>query len=215
MQKRRQRRIFFKEKEVMKKRLWKITIVILILYPVCAQATEMRTYILGDIDGFVYNGLGSIDDVYVDPTWQNRAWYHWTQTQFDILEPDQIVLFSFTYNLAPNEQITAATLTLGLRKTIAGNTAGYFHANAGVGEWRESFYDLNWYPIGDAGITIRSVNLANGYNIISDMQGGLFNAAISGNVAIDYAQLTMEVIPEPMTFLLLSCGLWFARRSIK
>ncbi|GAF91951.1 unnamed protein product, partial [marine sediment metagenome] len=37
-----------------------------------ANYPETREYLLGDIDGFVYEGTGSEDDVYVDADW--REW---------------------------------------------------------------------------------------------------------------------------------------------
>lgn len=180
---------------------------------------ETREYLLGDIDGFVYNGVGSADDVYVDPAWQNwiQQHYSWSLKDFDILEPDQMasVLFSFSYDLAPDEQVIGATLTLGLRSTIPvseGGGGGVFITHGGG--VRPSFNDLNWYPINDTGISVRSVDLANiaGYNVMPDLQSGLFDAAVRGVVAVDYAQLTLQIVPEPVSVLLFAGGMLFARR---
>jgi len=204
--------MFFKEKEVIKTRLGKIIFAIL-LCGCAAQATpETREYLLGDVDGFVYNGPGSVDDVYVDPAWRNWAEHHTGGPiqGFDILMSEQIILFTFRYDLAPNEYITAATLTLGLRSTVSGGVGGLVFEG---GSPRPSFADLNWYPISETGTTIRTADLAHlPDNVIPNLQDGLFSAAIMRNFAVDYAILNLEVIPEPATILLLALGITVIRR---
>lgn len=70
-------------------------------------------------------------------------------------------------------------------------------------------YGLNdWYPLSNTETTVRSVDMANvhGYNLLPDLQDGLFNAVITGDIAVDYAVLTLEIVPEPATFMLLGFG---------
>ncbi|MCX5633293.1 MAG: PEP-CTERM sorting domain-containing protein [Phycisphaerae bacterium] len=197
----------------MKKRLWKIAFAILFLLPVCALATlETREYLLGDVDGFVYNGPGSIDDVYVDPDWRN----YWLSQDprpikgFDVITSEQIVPFTFCYNLAPNEYVMAATLTLGLRSTVSDGVGWLVFEG---GSPRPSFADLNWYPISETGTTIRTADLAHlPDNVIPNLQDGLFSVAVRRHFAVDYAILTLEIIPEPATILLLALGITVIRR---
>lgn len=188
---------------------WAVFVITLGVLVTPANA-ETRQYLLGDIDNFTYNGAGSVDDVYIDPAW--LSWNQgggWTVASFDILVSSGTVPFTFVYDLAPGESITGATLTLGLR----GSLSDIFF----TGSVRPSFGELNWYP-NETETTICSVNLANvaGNNLIPFLQSERFNAAVGwSNVGIDYAQLTLEVVPEPTTILLLTCGCWFTRRFTK
>ena len=202
---------------------WRIVILMLGVLLYCgglAQA-ETREYLLGDIDGFVYNGVGSVDDVYVDPAWLNWVSQNPANTPvrgFDILAPEQFIPFTFRFDLTSDKQVIGATLTLGLRSTNSDNWGGLLLSTIGTQEqWRPSFGDLSWNPIAETGTTIRSVDLSNlyGYSIIPILQGGLLDAGIRGNVAVDYAQLTLEVVPEPMSILLFAGGMLFTRRLSK
>ncbi len=167
-----------------------------------ANAVETREYLLGDIDGFVYNGPGSVDDVYIDPAWQD----YWGESpflnDFDQIEDVQIVLFSFLFDLSDNEQIIGGELTVGLRATTLDNPANWLSMEGSF--IRPSFYNLNWDPLSMTETTERRVNLDNvsGYNVIPLLQDGLLNVGIHRNAAVDYAILSTVVIPEPATLLL-------------
>jgi len=202
------------------KLLFAISVVVLCFCSVPVRA-ETRQYLLGDIDGFIYNGVGSVDDVYVDPAWLNWVSQNPANTPvrgFDILAPEQFIPFTFRFDLTSDKQVIGATLTLGLRSTNSDNWGGLLLSTIGTQEqWRPSFGDLSWNPIAETGTTIRSVDLSNlyGYSIIPILQGGLLDAGIRGNVAVDYAQLTLEVVPEPMSILLFAGGMLFTRRLSK
>ena len=90
-----------------------------------AVTIETREYLLGDVDGFNYNGSGSIDDVYVDSDW--LAWVEWYGlnfpnpefvlegiTGFDIFGKEHFIPFSFAYNLSSGEQVISASLTIAM-----------------------------------------------------------------------------------------------------
>ena len=70
------------------------------------------------------------------------------------------------------------------------------------------FVQLGWLPIPNTGTTIRSVDLANiaGDNRLPFLQGGQLDIHITDDTAVDYATLTIEVIPEPATLSLLAIG---------
>lgn len=128
------------KKEKSKKRMFYVAILLLLtlLWPnnLFGQSVEIRNYLLGDIDDFVYNGAGSVDDVYVDPAWYNLvAGHSWTVNDFDALGTYQAIPFTFLYELAPNEQVVGATLTLALISTVS---------DEGVGGVRNTIYAV-WF----------------------------------------------------------------------
>ncbi len=188
-----------------------IMVVLALLSEVSAVQAVTVEYLLGDIDGFTYNGQGSIDDVYVSSEWLSE-WEYRTEpiNGFDVFENEQLVLFTFLYDLAAGEEIVDATLTIAM-KSIAPDSS--YHSlilgdSLGTVLIRPSFTDLNWEPISETETAIRSVSLDNvsGGNIIPYLQDGVLNVAINRDIAVDYATLTIEVIPEPGTLLLLLLG---------
>lgn len=166
-------------------------------------------YLLGDIDGFTYNGQGGIDDVYVSSEWLSE----WEDSEepingFDVFENEQLVLFTFLYDLAEGEEVVDATLTIAM-KSIAPDSSTHYLILSGENFYRRpSFGDLSWEPISETETTIRSVSLDNvsNNNIIPYLQDGILNVAINRDIAVDYATLTLEVVPEPATLLLLGLG---------
>ena len=70
------------------------------------------------------------------------------------------------------------------------------------------YIELGWNPISFTDTTERSVDLSNmaGDNRLSFLQDGQLNIHITDDTAVDYAILTIEVIPEPVTLSLLAIG---------
>lgn len=191
---------------------------VVLCVPNVPAGIEIRQYILGDIDNFVYAGPGSVDDVYVEPNWLNVLMrYPLSINSFDVLETNQLVPFSFVYNLSSDEHVVAATLSLGLR----GNGYNVFYTSEILSNGsvvvgiKPSFEELGWI-LSETETIICSVNLADvrDYNFIPFLQSGEFSAAVGLNyVGIDYVILTLEVIPEPSTVALLVIGILALKRS--
>jgi hypothetical protein len=179
-----------------------------------SSRAEIREYVLGDTDNFIYNGTGSVDDVYVDAAWQNY-WLGFSTPvkKFDVATNDQVIPFTFVYDLADGESVIAATLAIGLRATDVTAPAGYFV----IGIVRPSFNTLGWETISATETTICSVDLSNvqGWNAIPTLQGGQLDVAIRRTYAVDYAILTLNVVPEPTTLLLVGFGSIVVRRFYK
>lgn len=177
-------------------------------------AAEVREYLLGDIDGLHYDGLGSVDDVYVDSdmlAFLRAVAPREPNDHFDVLNCNNNVPFTFLFPLAPGGEVTGATLTLGLRATESLVTTDWLviSSESIVDQWVYWFRDLGWLPLPFDGTSVRSVNLADilGDNRLLVLQDGEFNAYITDDTAVDWARLTIEVIPEPATVSLLALGM--------
>lgn len=173
---------------------------------------ETREYLLGDMDGIHYDGAGSVDDVYVSPELHDfLLTTSVPKVDFDELGQYQIVPFTFSFDLAPGEYLGGAVLTVGLRACDALVTTDKLHVYdpaTGVNT-KNSFEDLGWLPLPFSGSNERSVNLSNivGHDLLPMMEGsGQLDLHIHDDTAVDYARLTLEVIPEPATLALLALG---------
>ncbi len=184
---------------------------------------ETREYLLGDADGFTYEGAGSEDDVYLSPGMQ--AWLAVPRvprtSDFDELHANQLVPFTLEFSLATGEQVTAATLTFALRATDGLVTTDWvvFHKDNPIEDYPYyTFSDLGWLPVPESGTSMRTLDLANvlGDDRLPLLQDGVLDMRLTDDAAIDYATLRIEVdlepgyvIPEPVTLASGLIGLGF------
>ena len=204
---------------------WLIGLMVLLAWNGIAVADypETRVYLLGDKDGIHYDGAGSVDDVYIDPAFAVYAKPGVGSTvPFDIVMDNRGVPFTFLFPLGSGESITGATLTLGLRAAPSGADNdwlvlhpddGTMHWTYGATHWAGDHYtvyrydELGW-SVPDTGVTVFTVDLANidGDNRLPWLQKGYLNIHITDDTAVDYAELTITVVPEPITLSLLALG---------
>ena len=194
----------------------------------CVQAEasypETREHLLGDIDNCHYDGPGSVDDVYVDPNFMdqlNPSYANGAQP-FDSVLADQSIPFTFAFELAQGEQVVGASLSLGLMGTTGSvhndrirldmlspipNSANHSGIGA-IGEPWYDFADLGWLPLPTAQSAVRTLDIGNvlGDDWLSCLQDGQLDVDIDDDTAVDYATLTIEVVPEPTTLSLLVLG---------
>jgi hypothetical protein len=176
-----------------------------------ADYPETRVYLLGDKDDFHYDGLGSDDHVYVDPdVVAFNSDPTWPIIPFDTFRADSILPFTFTYHLLGDEQIVAATLTVAMRASDQlASTDRIFLLSPDASYYVDWYFDvIGWLPIGSTGTTIRSLEpgAIQGTNYLWLLQDGQFNVQINDDTAVDYAELTITVTPEPATLSLLALG---------
>ena len=173
---------------------------------------DTRQYTLGDTDDFVYEGTGSVDDVYVNPDLVSYLSGAWSEPQhdFDVYQADHVVPFSFTFPLAAGEQVTAAWLTMGLRYVIGTIDSDklWLYTMPDNQLWDYRYDDLGWLPIPSSPTVERTVDLANvlGDDHLDLLQDRMFDAFLQDDCAVDYAILTIEVIPGPASMALLGLG---------
>lgn len=169
-----------------------------------------REYLLGDMDDFVYDGLGSVDDVYVDPDWLAYVESLGSPENgihgFDRLVGNHRLPFTFLFNLEGHEQVVAGTLTVALR-TTASQTDTDGITFDGLGRWLH-FVELGWLPITDTDMDLRSIDFVDtlGDDLLYLLQNGYLNVLVEDDVAISYAVLSVQVTPEPGTVSLLTFG---------
>jgi len=204
---------------------WLIGLMVLLAWNVIAVAgyPVPRVYLLGDKDGIHYDGAGSVDDVYVDPVlWAYANLGVGPAIHFDIVDDNCDIPFTFLFPLGLGESITGATLTLGLRSASSGAVNDWLviHPDDGTIHWTygathnaEDHYtvytysELGW-SVPNTGVGLFTANLANidGDNRLPWLQKGYLNIHITDDAAVDYAELTITVVPEPITLSLLALG---------
>lgn len=159
-----------------------------------APAVQTRDYWLGDIDGFT-NDVAGGEKVYLDTTWSNAvksAAAGQPLDGFDAVTNNHWIPFTFSFSLATNESLLAATLSLAMRATnsAASNTLYIGTLTNGL-----SFTNLGWQGIGAGTNTaVRVLDL--------DGQSGSFatnqlNLAVKGDLGIDWAMLELQVATIP------------------
>lgn len=185
-----------------------IAVAFLGVSPALFAVPGMVVYQIGDIDDFTYNGSSDWPDV--DPDWltsiQDAQTVPFPLASFDDpLHYNAGRPFTFDYDLGPGEEIVGATLELALRAAAEPDT------DAIALELMENmfrFADLGWLPISSSHTQTRTLDLSNimGADFLPQLQDGQLNVLILDDTGIDYATLTVEVIPEPATLLLLGLG---------
>ncbi len=159
---------------------------------------------LGDLDGGHYDGLGSVDHVYVDAQYMedhksvlyqdnNTVWYRNRIVGFDSWKSNQQVLFSFQFDYS--EEITEAWLTL----VFAPISSDFVTDNLIVAEddtgasYRLS--DFNWDQ-GTGKFVVGTLDLSAH---LADLEDGLLNLRMIDDTCVDYALLTFNDDPLEIT----------------
>jgi hypothetical protein len=155
--------------------------------------TEFYEYVLGDFDLYDFEGIGSMDDVYVDPQWLSvingyMAVKKWPVVDFDQEEYHQIVPFTFEYYLQPGKRIRSAVLVAAIKKT------GKSTRNDSL--WIEGLEKVNRVAFDKIGLgdelpdggTSLVLYEFEGQNL-EHLRDGRLNAAISNDVAVDWVRV--------------------------
>ena len=155
------------------------------------STTERREYVLGDFDLIEYDGAGSVDEVFVDAAWATTVASIGTISPLDIANDNHVVPLSFSFQQEPDQIITAATLSLGLRGT-GGNTLGDSLRFDDIADIR-SFASLGLTSSLSTTETTSILIELFGNDLIA-LQDGLLNLAIDNNSAVDWAVLDLTVV---------------------
>ena len=180
-------------------RVFCVMVVSVSLFSVAMADT--RKYMLGDIDGLHYDGAGSVDHVYVDPCW----WAKFSEDihppiAFDVQDDNCAVPGTFLFPLAPGERVVAAHFTIAIKGVHPLVSTDYFRLKTSHElEVGGHYTEWGWGPVPQTTIVTRTVDLSDalGNNLIPHMQDGVLNFRLGDDTAVDYAILTIEVIPAP------------------
>ena len=162
--------------------------------PLDSYSVSLRDYLLGDIDDFVYDGGGSVDNAYIDPAWQAEITNSSAHpiTGSDDLTGNQNVAFTIQHVLDAGEQVVHGFLALGLKQSGGGlvdtDFVRLFDMNA---EHRFNFTDLGWDT--EINSTDTFVGMLDLGTFLDEMQTGSVNFQINDDTGLDWATYTVTV----------------------
>lgn len=174
--------------------------------PVTARTVSIT---LGDMDGGVYDGPGSVDDVNVDNNWLAESLTVSTHiVDFDIGSKDQLVPFTFEWVMQPDEVVVGAILHFAIRGTDSKVGTDTVRLETVDAAEKYSFVDMGWLPVPTDQIVLRSMDLSSALsrNILPLLQDGQLNGNVFDDTLIDYVTLDLTIAPEPVSVGLLLLG---------
>lgn len=162
--------------------------------PLDSYKVSLRDYLIGDIDSFVYDGGGSVDDAFIDPSWQTEI----TNTSalpitgLDDLAGNQNVAFTIQHILDPGEQVVHGFVSLGLRQGGGGlvdtDFIRFFDMDP---QHRINFADVGWDS--EINTTDTFVGVVDLGTFLDEMQSGSVNVQINDDTGLDWAIYTVTV----------------------
>jgi hypothetical protein len=158
-----------------------------------------RDYLIGDIDGFAYDGAGSLDEASIDPTWlaaiQSSSGL--PVTGFDDLSGNENVAFTAQHQLDAGERVIHGYLAVALRQSagsaVDSDFIRLFDMNAGN---RFDFTELNWDTQISASDTFVGVLDLGGH--LDQLQSGSVNVQLNDDTGVDWA-LYVPTIATPIS----------------
>ncbi|MGD0260908.1 MAG: DNRLRE domain-containing protein [Verrucomicrobiota bacterium] len=155
---------------------------------------QARDYWLGAIDAFT-NGPPDGVVVPVDAGWRaavQASAAGQPLDNFDVVTNNHWVPFTFNYSLSSTEHVVAATLSLSLLAAYSATNDALY-----LGSLSNSFTfaALQWLPIATA-VTNPTVRVLDLTSQLSLLTNGQLNAALQGDIGVDWAMLELEVAPN-------------------
>ena len=157
------------------------------LAPLDSYAVSLRDYLVGDIDGFTYDGAGSVDNVFVDPSWQSAVAGSSAlpTTKLDDLSGNENVAFTIQHTLDAGEKVIHASLALALRQSGDSTSTDFIRLFDLSPENRLSFSSLGW----DAHLAPSQtfVGILDLGSQLAQLQSGSINVQINDDTGLDWA----------------------------
>jgi hypothetical protein len=151
-------------------------------------AVSARDYLVGDIDGFAYDGSASVDRPYLQPEWQAAIEAQSTQPikGLDDVAGRHNVAFTMQHQLDAGERVVHGFLALALRRANRGETNGDFLQLFDMDPaHRLSFAALGWSASVQPDETFVGVVDMGGF--LDHMQSGSVNVQINDDTGLDWA----------------------------
>ncbi len=156
---------------------------------------QTREYRIGGVNLF-----SSSTPVPLDTTWSNTvktAAAGLPLDNFDVVANGHWVPFTFNFNLAPNERIVAATLSLSMLAAANNDTNDVLYLDSLTNSFQ--FSDLGWLPLSTIS-TNPSVEVLDLSGQLNTLTNGQLNVALQSDAAVDWAVLELKVAPVLATF---------------
>lgn len=164
------------------------------LAPSDSYKVSLRDYLIGDIDSFVYDGGGSVDDAFIDPDWRTDIANNSALpiTGFDDLTGNQNVAFTIQHVLDAGEQVVHGFVALGLKQGGGGlvdtDFIRFFDMDS---QHRFNFSDLGWDS--EINTTDTFVGVIDLGAFLDEMQSGSVNVQINDDTGLDWVTYTIAV----------------------
>ena len=162
------------------------------LVPEDVYKVSLRDYLIGDIDGFVFDGSSSVDNAFIDPAWQTAI----TNTSglpitgFDDLAGNKNVAFTIQHTLDAGEKVIHGYIALGLKQGGGGlvNT-DFIRLFDTSPAHKFNFSDLGWdTQIGPSNTFVGLIDLGSH---LDQLQSGSVNVQINDDTGADWAVYTI------------------------
>lgn len=182
---------------------------------------ETREYWVGDFDQFEYDGAISDDAVFVDPDWQDalssQGGYIGTLPlgNFDQNEINRRLAFSMGYELADDEAVVGAVLSIATKRLGSHSDNDRVWLDGLSNDHVVSFGSQeDWGMMFEDDLQVLQIEFLGAS--LSYLQDGLLNVLVGDDRPVDWAHLVLKVetdpslVPEPGALGLLGIGLGIA-----
>lgn len=152
-----------------------------------------RDYLVGDIDDFVNDGVGSVDEAFIDPAWESAILgaSALPVTGFDDTSGNNNVAFTIEHQLDPGERVIHGSLALSLKQAGGVIDTDFVRLFDTAPEHRLSFTELGWDT--QVGPTEAFVGVIDLGTFTDELQSGSVNVQINDDAAADWALYTVTV----------------------
>lgn len=163
------------------------------LAPDSVYEIDLRDYLIGDIDQFVHDGSGSVDEAYIDSSWQSYIQGISTDpiTGFDDLSGNQNVAFTIQHQLGAGEQVVHGFVAFGFREGVGQTDTDYVRLFDGNPSHKFDFSSLGWNSEINSSSTFVGVLDLGPY--LNELQSGSVNVQVSDDTGVDWAIYTVAV----------------------
>ena len=161
------------------------------------RSVEQRDYLIGDIDGYVYDGSGSVDDPYLDPAFEAQIFSTSALpiTGLDDLTGNQNVAFTQQYLLDSGDVVVHGWLALGLKQGGGGLIDTDKVKIDGAGQM--SFTDLGWdTQINTTETFVGVIDLGSGTLLPILNNDSQLSVQLNDDTGLDWAMLSLTVLTD-------------------
>ncbi|TWU24555.1 hypothetical protein Pla144_34390 [Bythopirellula polymerisocia] len=160
--------------------------------PEDAYKVSLRDYLIGDIDNYVFDGSGSVDNAFIDPSWQTDIMNSSALpiTGFDNLTGNQNVAFTIQHTLDAGEKVVHGFVALGLKQGGGGlvNT-DFIRLFDTDPAHKFNFSDLGWdSQINQSNTFVGVLDLGS---YLDELQSGAVNVQVNDDTGVDWAIYTI------------------------